>query len=137
MASYVNDKWVYYLGTNAIKMSTDTFKVMLLLSTYTPSSTHYRKADVSAHEHAASGNYSTGGATLGSVTWTESGGTVTFDAADTSWTSATITARYAQIYSDTASNDELVALIDFGADKSVSSGTFTISWHANGIIQVT
>jgi hypothetical protein len=44
---------------------------------------------------------------------------------DPSWTTATFTARGAVIYNSSASN-KAVAVLDFGADKPVSSGTFTI-----------
>jgi hypothetical protein len=73
----------------------------------------------------------------GSVTWAEIGRGVTqLDAADPSWASATISGiRYAVIYKDTgtAGTSPLLWLIDFGADQSVTSGTFTIVLAALGI----
>jgi hypothetical protein len=73
----------------------------------------------------------------GSVTWAEIGRGVTqLDSADPSWASATISGiRYAVIYKDTgtASTSPLLWLIDFGADQSVTSGTFTIVLAALGI----
>jgi hypothetical protein len=61
------------------------------------------------------------------------------DAADSSWTSATFTARGAVIYKKrggAATADELLCYIDFAADKSCSNGTFTIQWNSEGIINL-
>jgi hypothetical protein len=75
--------------------------------------------------------------TDGTVTWAEIGRAVTqLDAADPSWASATISGiRYAVIYKSTGtgSTSPLLWLIDFGADQSVTSGTFTIVLATLGI----
>ena len=42
------------------------------------------------------------------------------------WASSTITARGALIFNDTASNDASVIVLDFGSDKSSSSGDFKV-----------
>ena len=62
-----------------------------------------------------------------------------FDAADTSWSTATITARGAVIYKSTgtASTSPLICYIDFGADYVSTGGTFTITFNAEGIINIT
>lgn len=99
-----------------------------------PDATDVGYADLSGE--VANGNgYTTGGVVLGSVTWNRSAGTVTFDAADPSWSSATFTARYLVIYDDTPTSpaDPLVLLKDFGSDKSVTNGTFTVQFDAGGI----
>ena len=65
---------------------------------------------------------------------------MTFDADDVAWANSTITARYAVIYDATPAADadkKLLAYVDFGADKSSSSGTFQITWNASGIFTVT
>ena len=59
--------------------------------------------------------------------------TTKFDAADTAWTAATFTAYHAVIY-DVTNTKSLICSIDFGAAKTVSSGTFTIQWHSDGIL---
>ena len=110
----------------------DRFKVMLVTSSYTPDfGTHDFKADVT-NEVSGTG-YSAGGESLTSVTLTQSGGTITFDADDVTWTSSTITARGAVIYEDSLASDPLIAYIDFGADKSSSAGDFVLSFNASGI----
>ena len=79
--------------------------------------------------------------TDGSVTWTNVGvAVVQWDAADPSWTSSTITARYAVIYDRTPATDAtrpLMCLIDFGSDKSTSSGTFAVTIDALGFLVIT
>jgi len=110
----------------------DRFKVMLVTSSYTPDfGTHDFKADVT-NEVVGTG-YSAGGESLTSVTLTQSGGTITFDADDVTWASSTITARGAVVYDDSLVNDPLIAYIDFGADKSSSAGDFVLSFNASGI----
>ncbi len=73
----------------------------------------------------------------GSVTWAEIGrGVLQIDAADPSWSSATISGiRYAVIYKSTGtgSTSPLLWLIDFGADQAVTNGTFTVQLAALGI----
>ena len=83
--------------------------------------------------------YSAGGATLTSVTPTLDSSTAVCDFADVSFTSASFTANGALIYNDTQS-DKAVAVIAFGGDKTVTSGTFTIQFPAadasNAIIRI-
>ena len=83
--------------------------------------------------------YSAGGATLTSVTPTTDGTTAVCDFSDVSFTSASFTANGALIYNDSQS-DKAVAVIAFGGDKTVSSGTFTIQFPtadaSNAIIRI-
>ncbi len=60
------------------------------------------------------------------VTPTTSGTTAFTDFDDLTFTSATITARGALIYNDTAAGDPTVAVLDFGADKTSTAGDFQI-----------
>ena len=110
----------------------DRFKVMLVTSSYTPNFvTHDFKSDVT-NEVSGTG-YDAGGKSLSSVTLTQSGGTITFDAANLTWASSTITARGAVVYDDSLTNDPLICYIDFGADKSSSAGDFVLTFNASGI----
>jgi len=70
--------------------------------------------------------YTATGETLTNVTPTSSGTTAFTDFADVTWSSATITARGALIYNDTASGDPSVVVLDFGSDKTSTSGDFQI-----------
>jgi hypothetical protein len=53
---------------------------------------------------------------------------VTF--ADLSFTGVTLTARGAVIYNSSTSTNAAVCVLDFGADKTATSGTFTIQFPA-------
>ena len=81
----------------------------------------------SSNEVANSGDYVQGGTALGSqaVSGSQTQTTAYADFADHTYGSATITARGALIYNDTNS-DKAVCILDFGSDKSSSSGNFTI-----------
>jgi hypothetical protein len=124
-----------------LDLDTDTLKVMLCTSSYTPDQdTHQYKSSIT-NEVSGTG-YTAGGATLGSVTvaYAGAGNTITLDAADTSWTTSTITARYAVIYDSSPASDAtrpLIAYVDFGTDVISSAGTFLITWDATGIAIVT
>ena len=82
-------------------------------------------------EVASSGTYATGGGALTKVAPTTSGTTALTDFADLSFTTATITAMGALIYNDTNA-DKAIAVLDFGGDFTVSSGTFKIVFPAAG-----
>lgn len=107
----------------------DTMNNVLVTDTYTPNfNTHTASSDVT-NEISGTG-YTTGGATLTGQTWATSGGYVTADYNDPSWTTATFTARGAVLNDSTLS--KLIAAVTFGADYSVTSGTFTQQLSANG-----
>jgi hypothetical protein len=116
----------------------DTFKIALYTSSATIDAN--TTAYTSTNEVATAGNYSAGGNTLsnlGVVTSnnTTSTGTGFTDFSDTTWTNATITARGALIYNTTPSansnanttlTNAAVCALDFGSDKTSTSGDFTI-----------
>lgn len=125
-----------------IDWDTDDIKVMLLANTYVAAQdTHDYLDDVVANEVSGTG-YTAGGVSLGTKTMTYDGATnkITLDAADVSWSSSTITARFAVIYDNTPSTNAtkpLLGYVDFGQDESSSNGTFTIAWNASGIFEIT
>ena len=107
----------------------DTFKLALFTSSATlgASTTAYS----TTNEVSASGTYTAGGGSLTSVTPTTSGTTALCDFSDLSFTSATITARGAVIYNSSTtggSANRAVLVLNFGSDKSSSSGDFTITF---------
>lgn len=124
-----------------IDIDADTLKVLLTTSTHTiDQDAHDYHADIT-NEHANGNGYTTGGASLGSVTFGYTAGTNTWahDAADVSWTTATITARHAHEYDSTpgsSATNPLMSYQDFGADFSSSAGTFTIAWASAGIFTI-
>ena len=121
-----------------VDLDTDTLKVMLTTSSYTPSQhTHRYKSDVT-NEITGTG-YTAGGVALSSVTVGNTSGVVTIDAADSQWTGATFTARNAVLYDASPGSDStrpLIGYIAFDADIPVTSSTFTITWDSSGIATV-
>lgn len=85
--------------------------------------------------------YTAAGAALASPTLAVSAGVMTYDAADTAWTASTFSGvRGCLIYDDavtTPTADCNLVGVDFGSDYAVTSGTFTIQWHASGIATIT
>jgi len=116
----------------------DTFKLALYdnSASFTAATTAY----TATNEVANSGSYSAGGGTLVSVTPVASGTTALCDFADLAFTSATITARGALIYNSSAAGNPTVAVLDFGADKTSTTGTFTIQFPTadatNAIVRI-
>jgi len=106
----------------------DTFKIALYTSSATLGAGTTAFSATNEITNSSGSAYTSGGATLTSVTPTSSGTTALCDFADVSFTSASFTANGALIYNDTESGDPAVCVIAFGADKTVTSGTFTIQF---------
>tara|TARA_R100001129_G_scaffold177927_1_gene153292 strand:+ start:350 stop:778 length:429 start_codon:yes stop_codon:yes gene_type:complete len=125
------------VGThNFTASSGNTFKLAL----YTSSASLGASTTAYTSSNEASGtNYSATGAALTSVTPTTSGTTAICDFSDLTFSNVSITARGALIYNDTQS-DKAVCVLDFGADKTASSGDFTIVFPtadaSNAIIRI-
>jgi len=138
MASGIYNRCKYNWMAGVVDMVNDTIKIILLTSTHTFDADHDILTDVNTNEISGTG-YSTGGNTLSgkTVTQDDTNDLAVFDATDTSWTTATFTARHAVLVDDTVSGDPLLCSIDFGTDKTVTGGTFTISFSSNGIIRIT
>lgn len=124
-----------------IDWTADTIKVALLDAYSVDQDAHDFFDDVVGTEITGTG-YTADGAAIGSPTRTYSGGsnTLTLDAADTAWSSATFSATDFVIYKDRGgaqSADELISSGDFGGTESVASGTFTLVWNASGIVTLT
>ena len=117
----------------------DTFKIALFTSSASlgAATTDYSTSNEITNTSGTA--YTAGGATLTSVTPTTDGTTAVCDFADVSFSSASFTANGALIYNDTQS-DKAVAVIAFGGDKTVTSGTFTIQFPtadaSNAIIRI-
>ena len=132
---------VQSLANKEIDFDSDTIKVMLCTSAYTPDQDTHRYKSAITNEVTGTG-YTAGGATLGTPTVTYTGATnvLKLDGNDVSWATSTITARYAVVYDSTPATDAtrpLLCYVDFGADVTSSGGAFDIVWDAAGIATVT
>lgn len=123
----------------------DVFKLAMYTNTasFTAATTTY----TATNEVAASGSYTAGGGTLTNITAVNTGTTAFTDFADLTFTSATITARGALIYNTTPNTTSSVGLtnptvvvLDFGSDKTSTTGDFTIVFPtadaSNAIIRI-
>lgn len=113
-----------------VDFDSDTFKVMLVTSSYTPDKDAHTKRSNVTNEVVGTG-YTAGGAaatvTVGAVDTTND--RVDISLGGNTWGSATITARGAVYYKSrggASSADELVGYIDFGADIISTNGNFTL-----------
>jgi len=123
-----------------IDWTVDTIKVSLHTVTYVPAQDTHDFWNDATNEIVGTG-YTADGQALASPTRTYAAGTNTLslDAADSAWTTASFTARIAVVYKDrggVTTADELLSYIDFGGDETVSSGTFTIQYHADGVVKI-
>ena len=114
----------------------------LKIAVYTSSATLGATTSAYSTTNEVSGTgYTAGGETLSSqaVSYDSSNNVAFFDAADPSWSSATITARGALIYNNSKSN-AAIAVLDFGSDFSSSNGTFQVQFpsaaHNTALIRI-
>ena len=96
-------------------------------------------AYTTSNEVSGSG-YTAKGAALTNVTPTTCSTTAYADFADLTFSTVSITARGAMIFNDSASGDPAVCILDFGSDKTASSGDFTVQFPtadaSNAIIRI-
>ena len=106
----------------------NTFK----LAMYTNSATLGKSTTsfTTGNEVSSPSGYSSGGKALVNTGTSLATNTAITDFADLSFVGVTLTARGALIYNDTATGDPAVAVLDFGGDKTATSGTFTIQFPA-------
>ena len=125
---------------NFLASGGNTFRLALYTNsaTFTAATTAYTSGNEISN--TAGSAYVAKGVALTNVNPSASGTTALTDFGDASYSSATFTARGALIYNDTASGDPSVVVLDFGADKSASNGTFTVVFPtadaSNAIIRI-
>lgn len=129
MASLIYDSYLRDNSNGSVVVGTDTFYMMLVTSSYTPSKSADAKRSNVTNEVSGTG-YTAGGQAVtltgslsGSDRWDVTIGSV-------AWTTSTITAAAAVIYKHrggASSADELVCYLDFGGNVSDTAGTFTVT----------
>lgn len=134
----VFEEFRLYIGDGSHDLNSDSFKVALittlpLASAATP--------DLGDFTEVSGGGYTAGGE-ASAATWTETGGTATFDLADVSWTqngSGPTNIVAALIYNTThAGTNDAIAFIDMTTDGgstpiSLQSGDISIAFNASGV----
>jgi hypothetical protein len=121
--SYVTNSFKDQLWLGVHDFSTDVIKIALYTSSATLDNT---TTAYSATNEVSGTGYTAGGKTL-AATLTPDGIYSILDFADISWTAASFTCRGALIYNSSKANKSIFVL-DFGTDKTVSSGTLTIQF---------
>ena len=130
-----------FIDTLGLSLESETavYTGMITDSATPDFTTHDFYSDLNSNEVSGTG-YTAGGAVLTSTEITLSSGVLTYDAADVSWSSSTISNAMAAVgyfkRGGAASADELMFLSDFVTAASTTNGTFTIQWHASGIFTV-
>ena len=114
-----------FTGTHNFASGGDDFKLALYTSNpYNTSSTVY----VTTNEVSSSGtNYTAAGNTLTGNAVAASTAVASCDFADSTWTTATITATHAALYNDDQ-GDKLCVVLDFGGTFTCTNGTFKVSF---------
>ena len=130
MASFIYNSFWGDLGAGTIDLDTNTFKVMLVTSSYAADKdAHDRRNDVT-NEVTGTG-YTAGGATCTiTIATNTSLDRTTYTFSSVEWPTSTITARGAVVYKSrggASSNDELIFYSDFGTNVSTSGTTFTVA----------
>lgn len=133
MASLLFNSFIDDVARGNIDLDTDTFKVMLVTSTYAPDKdTHTKRSNVT--NEVVGAGYTTGGvASAATVTKDTANDKVTIAFASVNWSTSTITARGAVIYKSrggASSADELVGYVDFGSDITSTADTFTVTFSS-------
>ncbi len=136
------NNWFAHALLNGLKgeydLSTNTIKVMLCTSDFTPSKSGMEHRDEVTNEVVATG-YTSGGQALTNVTLTLTNNTITFDADDPEWTIAgALTCRYMVYYIDfgDAALDILIGCVDLGENVTTTDNIFRPVWNEAGILQV-
>jgi hypothetical protein len=138
MANLIYNSFLRDIQNGTIDLDTDTIKLMLVTSSYTPNiDTHTKRSDVT-NEVVGTG-YTAGGVTLAgkTVTQNNTNNTGVFDADNITITTSTITARAGVLYKSrggASSADELIGYLDFGSDIVSTAGDFNITFNAAGIL---
>ena len=125
---------------NFTASSGDTFNLALYTSSASLGAGTTAYASTNEISNTSGSAYTAKGEALTSVTPVLSSSTAVCDFADISWTSASFTANGCLIFNDTVAGDPAVCVVAFGADKTVSNGTFTIQFPAadasNAIVRI-
>jgi hypothetical protein len=125
---------------NFTASSGNTFNLALYTSSASLGAGTTAYASTNEISNTSGSAYTAKGEALTSVTPVLSSSTAVCDFADISWTSASFTANGCLIFNDTVAGDPAVCVVAFGADKTVSNGTFTIQFPAadasNAIVRI-
>jgi hypothetical protein len=121
----------------------DTIKVAIITNA-TVAAADDTTPTLSDYTEVSGTNYTAGGETVGSKTFTEAAGVAKFDGADVGWTqhaSGFVNGYQAILYNDTEATDAALGFMDLTADGgstpvSLQAGDIDITWGANGLLRI-
>lgn len=135
------------LGLKLLNLDTDTIKLGLVTNAVTPAATTANPCwgaggttNFSTNQVTPGGNYASGGPTLANNTFTEAGGVATFDGDAVTiaqHASNPTNARWAILYSDTATAKDCLGFLDLGGVTDLSIGGFSATPNVAGIMTLT
>jgi hypothetical protein len=140
MANVIYNSFKRDIINGSIDLDSDTIKLMLVTSAYTPDQDAHAKVSDVTNEVTGVG-YTAGGITLANKTVTVNNTTnlAVFDADNIVIPNVSITARGGVLYKSrggVSTADELIAYLDFNIDIISSNGDFSISFDSNGILTI-
>lgn len=134
------------LGDKEIDLGGGQIKLGLVDDTITPTATTAAPAwgsggttNFAANEVTTGGTSYTGPITLGSQSWTDVSGVMTFDADDISLSQDDLgftDARWGILFDDSSTNKLAIGFLDLGADISIAGASLDITWNAAGILTI-
>ena len=139
MASGIYDRFMADLFNGEMDLEAHSIRVMLMDNVHAFDADHNVFTDENANDIGNKVVYVAGGSALAGKAVTEGVG-----AGATKWAATnhaygpaeTLTAYHAVLWNDTHATDDLICSFDFGGAQTCTNGTFTIQWHANGIITI-
>lgn len=141
MADVIPHKFEKVKGDGAINFSTDTFKAALFTSSATVTPDVAGLSDLGANQVANGNGYTTGGVTVACTnTSDDSNNRTVIDSANPSWTASGGNIgpfRYVVWYDDTHASDQIMYILDLGADVTIVSGqSWPVTVDANGLYTI-
>lgn len=136
----LQDQWGGSAGTKTpVNWVNDPIQVSLHTVTYVPNQDSDEFWTTPVTNEISGTGYTTKGVVLGSKTLTYDSPThgTRMNAANAVWAASSFTARIAVVFKNTGTNatSPLMGFVNFGADQTVASGTFTIQWDATGVLK--
>lgn len=132
------------LGDKEVDLGGGQIKLGLVDDTITPTAATAAPTwgsggttNFSANEVDTGGTSYTGPITLGSQSWSDVSGVMTFDAADVSLAEDAggfTNARWGILFDDSATNKNAIAFVDLGGEVSLAAVSLDITWNAAGIL---
>lgn len=130
MANFVKfNSFVEALAEKVHNLQSDVLKIAL--SNTAPAATNAVLADIT--QIAAGNGYTAGGSVSTVASSAQTGGTYKLTLNDVTFTATGVMGpfRYAVLYNDTATNDELIGYYDYGSATTLQNGdSFTVDFDA-------